>query len=361
MATLARTPGARALSALRPSTSPLPAVARVPRAAPTTRFAPPAAVSQSSGDDSPAAATPIAGASTLAEVAEHDKLIDRLLGADGMAQVCEERWRAWLSRLTPPDQLFQPLSLVISSMRSPLFQLSSLVAENLMSFDQKFWIRVAARSDTATPADKAALSSLASAVMGLVDAAVQRTDTQLSSAGAALQRILAAGADEAGEWHLPLAPDRIASMRGALDAEASAAGEGALDEEALLSNAFAWMRKAADDGQDGLVRLLQRALQIYAARALGTCAPGAGAGGEDEAALALAAIAEAEEDGWEACLRGVAGLSAVGFEAAIRRRMESVVLGLPSGSYAQRVQAEYLKEVERAGSAALGGGRGGGE
>lgn len=226
-----------------------------------------------------------------------------------------------------------------------------------MSFDQKFWIRVAARSDTASPADKAALASLASAVMGLVDAAVQRTDTQLSSAGAALQRILAAGADAKGEWHLPLAPDRIASMRAALDAEAAATGDAALDEEALLSNAFAWMRKAADDGQDGLVRLLQRALQLYAARALGVCGGGGGAGGGsaggDEAALALAAVADAEEEDWEARLKAVPGLTGPGFEAAIRRRMEAVVLGLPSGSYAQRVQAEYLKEVERAGSAAL--------
>jgi hypothetical protein len=31
---------------------------------------------------------------------------------------------------------------------------------------------------------------------------------------------------------------------------------------------------------------------------------------------------------------------------ALQRRMEGVVLGLPSGSYAQRVQAEYLKELE---------------
>lgn len=30
----------------------------------------------------------------------------------------------------------------------------------------------------------------------------------------------------------------------------------------------------------------------------------------------------------------------------LQRRMERVVLGLQSGSYAQRVQAEYLKEVE---------------
>jgi hypothetical protein len=38
---------------------------------------------------------------------------------------------------------------------------------------------------------------------------------------------------------------------------------------------------------------------------------------------------------------------------ALQRRMESVVLGLPSGSYAQRVQAEYLKELEERAKAAF--------
>ena len=32
--------------------------------------------------------------------------------------------------------------------------------------------------------------------------------------------------------------------------------------------------------------------------------------------------------------------------AALRKKMEVLVLSLPSGSYAQRVQAEYLKELE---------------
>lgn len=32
--------------------------------------------------------------------------------------------------------------------------------------------------------------------------------------------------------------------------------------------------------------------------------------------------------------------------AALRKKMEALVLSLPSGSYAQRVQAEYLKELE---------------
>lgn len=31
---------------------------------------------------------------------------------------------------------------------------------------------------------------------------------------------------------------------------------------------------------------------------------------------------------------------------ALRKKMEILVLSLPSGSYAQRVRAEYLKELE---------------
>lgn len=38
--------------------------------------------------------------------------------------------------------------------------------------------------------------------------------------------------------------------------------------QALLSNAFAWMRKASDDKLDGMVALLQKVLQLYAAKTL---------------------------------------------------------------------------------------------
>ena len=55
-------------------------------------------------------------------------------------------------------------------------------------------------------------------------------------------------------------------------------------------------------------------------------------------------------------LAGASGsVSAAGFAAAVRRRMEGVALGLASGSYAQRVQAEFLKEVEERGEEVLSG------
>ena len=45
----------------------------------------------------------------------------------------------------------------------------------------------------------------------------------------------------------------------------------------------------------------------------------------------------------------VHGVLQAGEEAllsALRKKMELLVLSLPSGSYAQRVRAEYLKELE---------------
>jgi hypothetical protein len=39
-------------------------------------------------------------------------------------------------------------------------------------------------------------------------------------------------------------------------------------DEALLSNCFAWMKKCQDDRMDTMVALLQKVLQLYAAKAL---------------------------------------------------------------------------------------------
>ena len=39
-------------------------------------------------------------------------------------------------------------------------------------------------------------------------------------------------------------------------------------DEALLSNAFAWIRKSSEDGFDSMVQLIQKVLQLYAASQL---------------------------------------------------------------------------------------------
>jgi hypothetical protein len=57
-------------------------------------------------------------------------------------------------------------------------------------------------------------------------------------------------------------PVQVAAVRAALDRNAERL------DEAMLSNCFAWMKKCADDKMDTMVSLLQKVLQLYAARAL---------------------------------------------------------------------------------------------
>jgi hypothetical protein len=214
--------------------------------------------------------------------------------------------------------------------------------------------------NTINKTEKDRLRTLADSVMALVDGMLKSSERRLNDSAAALQAVLAAAADANGEWYLPLAPEQVAAVRAALEARA-----GQLDE-AFLSNAFAYIKKASDDRFDSLVQLLQKVLQLYAAHALtagsssgssssGTnSSSGSGSGGGNSAnnsdvdAL-LDEVLYAEEHEWaprlRAALQGGRATEAA-FTEALQRRMEATVLGLTSGSYAQRVQAEYLKELE---------------
>jgi hypothetical protein len=95
------------------------------------------------------------------------------------------------------------------------------------------------------------------------------------------------------------------------------------------------------------VVVIQRVLQLWAGRELAKTSAGSAAGDAESEALLQALFAAPEEE-WTALLAAAAarGASAAGFTKALQVRMEGVVLGLPNGSYAQRVQAEYLKELE---------------
>ena len=123
------------------------------------------------------------------------------------------------------------------------------------------------------------------------------------------------------------------------------------------------------DGMDGMVTILQKVLQIYAGRVIsnsriqlqanvGAAVTGKSQGTADKAAAEelnknsaasdlLEQMLNVDTDAWEIEARK-------GFEGEctkqqlvkeIQRTMEGVVLGLENGSMAQRVQAEYLKEL----------------
>ena len=58
------------------------------------------------------------------------------------------------------------------------------------------------------------IGDLAGQVMRVVEALVKKSDTQITDSASVLQKIVAAAADEKGEWQLPLSDDRVLAMRG---------------------------------------------------------------------------------------------------------------------------------------------------
>ncbi|PRW58323.1 hypothetical protein C2E21_3211 [Chlorella sorokiniana] len=245
---------------------------------------------------------------------------------------------AGLAAIQELDQLID----VLLEKKNPQ-DLAQTVAENIMSFDQRFWLRLATRSDAATDDEqRKQLSDLAKVVMQLVDGIVRRSSEQLSESTGLLQDILMAAADpQTGEWTLPLQPDKLEAMQAVMAANASGL------DESLLASCYSWMRKAAEDKLDGMVALLQKVLQVYACQQLSQPPAGGSSGGASDALLDE--LLAADEALWTRLIRQRAsegGASEAALMEALQRRMETVVLGLPSGSYAQRVQAEYLKELE---------------
>ena len=223
-------------------------------------------------------------------------------------------------------------------------QLAKTVAENALSFDQKFWLRLAARTDTADDDAQQQLKSLATTVMQIVDAMVQQTDEKLSGSSEMLEQILIAGADEdTGEWSVPLPAERVSAMKDVMLANYDAV------DEALLSSCFAWMKKASDDKLDGMVYILQTVLQLYASIELS----GAGEGTSE----ALSKVFKAPEGEWESLIREMNAsgeISEESFLEEVQKKMETIVLGRSSGSYDQRILAEFLSELQERANAAFG-------
>jgi hypothetical protein len=182
-------------------------------------------------------------------------------------------------------------------------EVGKIVVENVLMFDQKMWMRFASRSDTAEgSAEKTRIMELAGACMKLVEAMVEKTENTMEEA--------------------------LARMKTAL--------ESVMVDERTLNTLYAWIRKSDENGLDGMVHILQRLLQLYAAREL------------DENSSALDTVIRSNAEEWQMHFIDISkeGYNETAFTKDLQRRMEGVVLNLPNGSYAQRVQAEYLKEIE---------------
>ncbi|XP_073105873.1 uncharacterized protein [Elaeis guineensis] len=213
-------------------------------------------------------------------------------------------------------------------------ELEKLVVENVLAFNENFWIRLAARTDTCkSDDDKKDYDELAVSLMSMVDRLVHKTNEKIESATDVLKTILNPVMDEVEEisWP-PKDPKSLILMEKELVKREQ---EGQLDE-GFLSEVNAQLRQAKEDGdKPGLEAMLQKVLQVYASKIL----------------RKRSYAYKAPEDNWNMLL--IKGLS-VGkgevspeeFYAVIKKRIERILIRTEGGSYQQRILVEYLKGIK---------------
>ena len=209
--------------------------------------------------------------------------------------------------------------------------LQKVCIENIMAFDQQMWLRMASRIDNVnTDEEKDAITDVMSKCMKIIEATLKKAEETIDQSSEQLQRIISAAADQTTmEFDVPLKADALKRM----EAEV----KNCTVDEGMLNTAYAWIRKSDEDKLDGMVHILQKFLQLYAARELN----------KNKAPLDEL-LGCSNTDDWPVVFQKLVneGYGEVAFTKELQQRMEEVVLGLTNGSYAQRVQAEYLKEVE---------------
>ncbi|XP_057502804.1 uncharacterized protein LOC130786529 isoform X3 [Actinidia eriantha] len=226
------------------------------------------------------------------------------------------------------DKLIDTLKVANSN------ELQQLVVENVLAFNESFWLRLAARTDTCkSEDDKKDYEELASSVMSVVDRLVHKTNEKIDSSTDVLKEILKPVVDEVDEtpWP-PRDPEALKLMQKEINQREQ---EGQLDE-GFLSEVNAQLREAKEDkDKPGLQAMLQKVLQLYASRVLSK----------------RSYAKKAPEEGWNKLLIdgltvGKGEISPEEFYAAIKKRIERTLIRTEGGSYEQRILIEYLKGIQ---------------
>lgn len=207
----------------------------------------------------------------------------------------------------------------------------------------RFFLRIAELCDLEVDDnEKDKLSALATNLAVTVETVVATTKEQLDERAKDVEAVVKAASEpDSGEFLVPLSPDRVAAMRMSL----KSLEPFKLDEN-FLATVDAWVVKSHQDGMDGMVTILQKLLQQYAGLQVSRARTIQQKANSPASAL-LENLLASDPDLWEAVIReGLNdGVTGSGLVAEIQRTMETVVLALENGSMAQRIQAEYLKEL----------------
>ncbi|CAO2814982.1 unnamed protein product [Amaranthus hypochondriacus] len=229
-------------------------------------------------------------------------------------------------------------------------ELPQLVVENVLAFNEGFWIRLAARTETCkSEDDKKDYEELAATLMSTVDRLVHKTNEKIESATDILKSILKHAVDENQEltWP-PRDPEAINRMEQEVYQKEQ---EGYLDE-GFLAEVNAQLRQAKEDGdKPGLVAMLQKVLQLYASRILSKRSYAKKGKEILKAEQFLETIIKAPENEWNMLLLN--GLTVAKgditpeeFYAVVKKRIERVLIRTEGGSYQQRILSEYVKGIQ---------------
>ncbi|MCE3049536.1 hypothetical protein HAX54_045124 [Datura stramonium] len=238
-------------------------------------------------------------------------------------------------------------------------ELPQLVVENVLAFNESFWIRLAARADTCKSDDDKACfvdfllqkdyEELALTVMSIVDRLVHKTNEKIEASTDVLKAILKPVVDEVEEITWPLSdPEALSLMEKEINQREQ---EGQLDE-GFLAEVNAQLRQAKKDGdKPGLEAMLQKVLQLYASRVLSKRSYAKKGNEVLKAEQFLETIIKAPEEEWNKRLLdgmtvGKGDISPEELYAVIKKRMERTLIRTEGGSYQQRVLIEYLKGIE---------------
>ncbi|XP_050366551.1 uncharacterized protein LOC126785021 isoform X3 [Argentina anserina] len=204
-------------------------------------------------------------------------------------------------------------------------ELQKLVVENVLAFNEGFWIRLAARTDTCkSEDDKKDYEELAISVMSIVDRLVHKTNEKINSATDVLKGILKPVVDDVVEIQWP-----------------------PRDPESLKL-----MEKAKEDGdKPGLEAMLQKVLQLYASKVLSKRSYAKKGDEILKAEEFLETIIKAPEEEWNKLLLnglsiGKGDIPPPDLYAVIKKRIERTLIRTEGGSYQQRVLSEYLNGIQ---------------
>ncbi|KAL5713393.1 hypothetical protein ACHQM5_015473 [Ranunculus cassubicifolius] len=239
-------------------------------------------------------------------------------------------------------------------------ELQKLVVENVLAFNEGFWIRLAARTETCKSEDDKACfftcsfylqkdyEELALSVMNIVDLLVHKTKEKIESATDILKEILRPVIDVAEEisWP-PRDPKALVMMEEELNRREQ---EGKLDE-GFLAEVNAQLRQAKEDrDKPGLEAMLQKVLQLYASRVLSKRSYAKKGDEVLKAEEFLETVIKAPEEEWNKLLLngltlGKGEVSPEELYAVIKKRIERTLIRTEGGSYQQRVLTEYLRGI----------------